>query len=382
MNHTTLLAVNLITPGAPPPILWGPPGVGKTTMIGQIAATMNAHFECFIASIHEPADIGGLSMPDGKGGIALVPPSYALRANAEAFSIILYDEISCAVPAIQAACLRVFHEKVVGDLHLHDGVKLIAAANPVEEAAGGWDLAPPMANRFMHILIPAPSVDGWTSYMAAGCNGMTDFELPKFDSEKWQRGFERWTAIMGGFLRARPVMMIEDLTNVYGRFPMAYATPRTWEGTVRMLATTEMMEPEDKELLQLDIATAMVGEGAATELIGFARDADLPDPEEILSKREKFQHDDNRPDRTMVVGLAVAQAATRKTGFKPKEYSERWVSAWEIIGELIEHGLDKGIIPAKILAQRDNRADSELTNRRCRDVILKLTPVLKEIGVL
>jgi integrase len=42
-------------------------------------------------------------------------------------------------------------ERVVGDLELPDAVSVVAAANPPEMSAGGWDPSPPLANRFCHI---------------------------------------------------------------------------------------------------------------------------------------------------------------------------------------------------------------------------------------
>lgn len=57
------------------------------------------------------------------------------------------DEISTAPPAVQAALLRVVLERVVGDLELPDGVAVIAAANPPEQAAGGWDLSATISRR-------------------------------------------------------------------------------------------------------------------------------------------------------------------------------------------------------------------------------------------
>ena len=60
-----------------------------------------------------------------------------------------FDEISTAPPAVQAALLRVVLERTVGDLRLPDAVSLVAAANTPEQAAGGWELSPPLANRFL-----------------------------------------------------------------------------------------------------------------------------------------------------------------------------------------------------------------------------------------
>ncbi|EUA17503.1 ATPase associated with various cellular activities AAA_5 domain protein [Mycobacterium xenopi 3993] len=46
-------------------------------------------------------------------------------------------------------------------------VRMIAAANPPEQAAGGYDLEPPLSNRFCHVGF-TPSVDEWLDGMATG----------------------------------------------------------------------------------------------------------------------------------------------------------------------------------------------------------------------
>ena len=47
--------------------------------------------------------------------------------------------------------LTVALERMVGRTKLPDAVRIVAAANPPDRAAGGVDLTPPMANRFLHI---------------------------------------------------------------------------------------------------------------------------------------------------------------------------------------------------------------------------------------
>jgi hypothetical protein len=42
-------------------------------------------------------------------------------------------------------------ERTVGDLTLPDEVAIVAAANPPEQAADGWDLSAPLANRLCHL---------------------------------------------------------------------------------------------------------------------------------------------------------------------------------------------------------------------------------------
>src|SRR4051794_16782987 len=101
--------------------------------------------ETVIAAIREPSDFAGLPIVS-HDEVRFAPPRWAQRLAASGKGVLFLDEISTAPPAVQAALLRVVLERVVGDLPLPDGVVVIAAANPPEQAADGWDLAAPLPN--------------------------------------------------------------------------------------------------------------------------------------------------------------------------------------------------------------------------------------------
>ncbi len=138
-----------------PVLLWGAPGTGKTTVVRQLAEEAGLPCETVIASIREPSDFAGLPVVahDEGGGIHVdfAPPSWARRLAQTGRGLIFFDEISTAPPAVQAALLRVVLERTVGDLVLPPAVAVVAAANPPEQAASGWDLSAPLANRFCHL---------------------------------------------------------------------------------------------------------------------------------------------------------------------------------------------------------------------------------------
>ncbi len=123
-----------------PVLLWGAPGTGKTSAIRAMAHAMDLPCETVIASIREPSDFAGLPIVVGDV-VRFAPPAWARRLAEAGHGLLFLDELSTAPPAVQAALLRVVLERAVGDLTLPDEVAVVAAANPPEQAADGWDLS-------------------------------------------------------------------------------------------------------------------------------------------------------------------------------------------------------------------------------------------------
>src|SRR5207248_9254246 len=122
--------------------------------------------ETVIGSLREPSDFAGLPVVTDDG-VRMEPPAWARRLHEAQAGYLFLDELSTSPPAVQAAMLGVALERRVGDLLLPRAVQVVAAANPPERAADGWDLSPPLANRFLHIAY-TPAVDGWVEGMTAG----------------------------------------------------------------------------------------------------------------------------------------------------------------------------------------------------------------------
>jgi hypothetical protein len=136
------------------------------TLIQAAAAADDVPCETIIGSLREPSDFAGLPVVTDDG-VRLEPPAWAKRLHAAQAGDLFLHELSTSPPAVQSAMLGVALERRVGDLLLPRAVQVVAAANPPERAADGWDLRPPLANRFLHVSY-TPAVDGWIGGMTAG----------------------------------------------------------------------------------------------------------------------------------------------------------------------------------------------------------------------
>ena len=97
--------------------------------------------ETVIGSLREPSDFAGLPVVHDDG-VRMEPPSWAKRLQVAGAGYLFLDELSTSPPAVQAAMLGVALERRIGDLLLPRAVQVVAAANPPERAADGWDLTP------------------------------------------------------------------------------------------------------------------------------------------------------------------------------------------------------------------------------------------------
>ncbi|WP_240777725.1 AAA family ATPase, partial [Nonomuraea basaltis] len=216
-----------------PVILWGSPGTGKTSAVLALGRRLGLPVEVVVGSIREPSDFAGLPvLRDGSTWFA--PPRWAERLAASGSGILFLDELTTAPPAVQAAMLRVVLERAVGDLALPASVRIVAAANPPEQAADGWDLSAPLANRLIHLdwKISAASV-------AEGFAGGFPVPDPAGWSEPSAVAVGRARALVGAFLRVRPELVLA----VPDGPARAWPSPRTWELAATALACTSGTAP-------------------------------------------------------------------------------------------------------------------------------------------
>src|SRR5918998_1705099 len=199
-QKTAVEALGIAVEARVPVLLWGAPGTGKTSAIRAMADAMGWPCETVIAAIREPSDFAGLPVVRA-AEVEMAPPRWAQRLASAGQGLLFLDEISTAPPAVQAALLRVVLERVVGDLELPDGIVVVAAANPPEFAADGWDLSPPLANRLCHLDWPVEA-QAFAEGPSGGWGAPRVPELP----DNWDSELAMGRGLISAFVSVRPAL--------------------------------------------------------------------------------------------------------------------------------------------------------------------------------
>lgn len=343
-----------------PALLWSAPGRGKTSAVEAAGRSLGLPVETLILSLCEPADVGGLPVVEA-GATATrraLPDWFAKLAQRP--GILFIDELSTAAPALQAAALRLVCNRAIGSARLHAGSLIIAAANPPDTAAGGYDLAPAMANRWAHFEW-APTAADWAAGMVAG---WPDEPAPRLPAG-WDAGIPAARSEVAAFIGRRPDLLdaLPAEESARGR---AWPSRRTWDMVSRVAAAHRAAGVDDAQAV-----AGLVGEGAALEFLAWRKALDLPSAADVLAGRAKVP---DRDDRAFAVLGAVAGLGCQE--------AKHWPAA---LGVVVAHAnggrADIAAPAARALLQRAPADWLKLISKATRDGLQTLLPTLQAAGL-
>ena len=243
-----------------PIFLWGPPGIGKSDIVHQIADTINAHVIDIRLSLWEPTDIKGIPYFDSNANKMVWAPPVELpdaELAAQHENIVLFlDEMNSAAPAVQAAAYQLILNRKVGTYHLPENVMIVAAGNREADIGVTYRMPAPLANRFVHLEMTV-SFDDWFQWAVNN------------DIHKDVVGFLTFSK--------------KDLYDFDPKSPSrSFATPRSWS------FVSELLEDNLDENTTTDLVSGAVGEGLAVKFMAHRKvAADMPNPTDILAGKVK-----------------------------------------------------------------------------------------------
>jgi hypothetical protein len=245
-----------------PVFIWGAPGIGKSSIVKQVAKERGLEFVDLRLSLLDPTDLKGIPFFDKENHEAVWAKPNFLPKEEDSKGILFLDEINTAPPSVQASAYQLVLDRKVGDYELPHGWSIVAAGNNESDRGVVYRMPPPLANRFVHLEM------------------QVDFE----DWKLWAFKSKILSSVIGYLQYDKDKLFVFDPAKNEKSFP----TPRSWEYVDRVMKTGL-----NKKLL-FDTISGAVGKEVATDFLAFEKVMhSLPDIDLLLNgeSKEEISHD-------------------------------------------------------------------------------------------
>lgn len=307
-----------------PVMVWGPPGVGKSAIVMQIAKQMfgrqtitmvkddktdtyeadlevGQYFVDIRAMLLDPVDLRGV--PSVENGVTRWNPPCFLPVvgepipgaqNGEVFAaegVINIDEISQCDQSVQSALLQLFLDRKLGEYVVPAGWKLVAAGNRISDGTFSKKISKALGSRFgTHV----------------------DLEVSAKDWREWavDNGIAHEVS---AFINFRPELLHQFDPKAEGH---SFPCPRTWEFVSNYIGKLDTD-------IQLPVFAGTLGKGPAVEFISFLRlFNDLPNIDEVLINPEGTKLPNDPASQYALCG-ALARKTTAQSATACFKYMSR-----------------------------------------------------------
>ena len=266
-----------------PVFIWGAPGIGKSSIVKEIAQKNGLAFIDLRLSLLDPTDLKGIPFFDEQNREGVwAKPSFLPKESDQSRGILFLDEINTAPPAVQASAYQLILDRRVGEYQLPEGWSIIAAGNRENDRGVVYKMPPPLANRFVHFEMEV------------------DFE----DWKSWAYGRGIDASIIAFLAFDKGMLFTFDPVSN----EKSFATPRSWEYVDTIIKSGIRNE------LILESISGAVGREGAINYISFKRVMkQLPDLSAILSGDiESIEDQDPKLMMALSIGLVNLLRESKK----------------------------------------------------------------------
>lgn len=234
-----------------PTFLWGAPGIGKSSIVKQIAKDKAIGFIDLRLALMDPTDLKGIPFYDKESHTALwAPPAFLPR---EGEGVLFLDELNSAPPSVQASAYQLILDRKVGEYELPKGWAIVAAGNREGDRGVTYRMPSPLANRFVHFEMEV-DVNDWRYW---AYQNSVDERIISYITFKNEHLFT-----------------FDAKSDV-----KSFATPRSWE------YVDSILKSNIKEELLLDCLSGAIGREVSVGFLSFAKVMNkLPDIQAILAR--------------------------------------------------------------------------------------------------
>jgi MoxR-like ATPase len=144
-------------------MLWGTRGVGKSSIVRQVAAQYGVPLVDLRLTTIEPVDIrGAIYADDALAKTVWFPPEF-LPTPDQPDGILFLDELTAADQRLQISAYSLILDRRVGNYQLPDGWQVVAAGNASFHGAISHDMGTALADRMFHFNVQTV-IEAFLSY--------------------------------------------------------------------------------------------------------------------------------------------------------------------------------------------------------------------------
>ena len=204
-------------------------------------------------------------------------------------TVLFIDELTAGDPQGQAALMGILAERRIGNYHIPQSTKIIAASNRAEDSDHFRGFTAAMQDRWAHFHVNTLTTDEWIM-VDTDEGDVSEYEtivLGQAPHDMIKEAGVKWKWVIKGFCDLHPEFWTSD-SEVYTAAKdegYGYPTMRSYQRLRQCLAQIDHIP--DSGGVRSELMEGIIGAKAATSLSSYYNSLKLPDAEEWLSKPEK-----------------------------------------------------------------------------------------------